>query len=267
MNPPFDEIHHMVKKLKDDSANGIVIVPGWREESWWDKLQDIAVKQMKLPATFGLFLKEGTTAMPAPQWETWAFLVDGGLSDMIYQDVNPTWVSHVAVGMAEFSEDDILTVQEVANMGEEILATIKEMKAKPWVTEESRNLASVVKTSTTAEPPHLAKLIDEYKAQVLLEFEGDVLSGILPKEPPVRGPYGLANIAIKADAHAKRQRCFQMVGERADALKQIIEEYVAIGWLEPSFSEWGAPAFVVPKKVKGEWRLTEWRLTTEVSTQ
>ena len=46
-----------------------------------------------------------------------------------------------------------------------------------------------------------------------------------------------------------------MVGERADALKVIIEEYVQRGWLEPSFSEWGAPAFVVPKKIAGEWRL------------
>ena len=46
-----------------------------------------------------------------------------------------------------------------------------------------------------------------------------------------------------------------MVGEKAEALKNILEEYKQRGWIEPSFSEWGAPAFVVPKKVKGEWRL------------
>jgi hypothetical protein len=46
-----------------------------------------------------------------------------------------------------------------------------------------------------------------------------------------------------------------MMGEREAALKTIIEEYVDRGWLEPSFSEWGSPCFVVPKKSVGDWRL------------
>ena len=28
-----------------------------------------------------------------------------------------------------------------------------------------------------------------------------------------------------------------------------------MGWLEPSFSDWGSPCFVVPKKVAHDWRL------------
>ena len=57
-----------------------------------------------------------------------------------------------------------------------------------------------------------------------------------------------------------------MVGEKADALKEILEEYKQRGWIEPSFSEWGAPAFVVPKKVKGQWRLVvDYRALNQVT--
>jgi hypothetical protein len=44
-------------------------------------------------------------------------------------------------------------------------------------------------------------------------------------------------------------------GERGEALKKIIEDFVQIGWLEPSYSDWGSAAFVVPKKEEGQWRL------------
>ena len=57
-----------------------------------------------------------------------------------------------------------------------------------------------------------------------------------------------------------------MVGEREAALKEIIEEYVERGWLEPSFSEWGSPCFVVPKKTPGDWRLVvDYRALNEVT--
>ena len=32
-------------------------------------------------------------------------------------------------------------------------------------------------------------------------------------------------------------------------------EFIERGWIEPSDSEWASPAFIVAKKVKGEWRL------------
>ena len=32
-------------------------------------------------------------------------------------------------------------------------------------------------------------------------------------------------------------------------------EFIERGWIEPSDSEWASPAFIVPKKEKGEWRL------------
>jgi len=36
---------------------------------------------------------------------------------------------------------------------------------------------------------------------------------------------------------------------------KILKEFEELGWIEPSYSEWGSPAFVVPKKQPGEWRM------------
>ena len=51
---------------------------------------------------------------------------------------------------------------------------------------EEANVASVVKSAAAVEPPHLAAIIAEETHKLLAEFGGDVLSGKLPKEPPVR---------------------------------------------------------------------------------
>ena len=94
-----------------------------------------------------------------------------------------------------------------------------------------------------------------------------VLSGKVPLDSPVQGSYGLAKINLKAGAQPWRQLCFQLVGERADKLKQMMKGYVERGWVEPSYSEWGAPAFVVPKKEKGDWRLVVDYRTLNVVTE
>ena len=51
--------------------------------------------------------------------------------------------------------------------------------------------------------------------------------------------YGMAPINVKPGSVPKRQRCFQMVGERADAVKQIIAEYVM--WTEVGWNAAGVP--------------------------
>ena len=38
-------------------------------------------------------------------------------------------------------------------------------------------------------------------------------------------------------------------------MKKFLAEFIQRGWIEPSDSEWASPAFIVPKKEKGEWRL------------
>ena len=38
-------------------------------------------------------------------------------------------------------------------------------------------------------------------------------------------------------------------------MKKSLREFIERGWMEPSDSEWASPAFIVPKKEKGEWGL------------
>ena len=38
-------------------------------------------------------------------------------------------------------------------------------------------------------------------------------------------------------------------------MKNLLAEFIERGWIEPSDSEWASPAFIVPKKEEGEWRL------------
>ena len=48
----------------------------------------------------------------------------------------------------------------------------------------------------------------------------------------------------------------RLVGERAAAEQEIVEDFLARGWIEPCpASEWASNGFVMPKKEKGKWRL------------
>ena len=38
-------------------------------------------------------------------------------------------------------------------------------------------------------------------------------------------------------------------------MKNLLMEFIERGCIETSDSEWARPAFIVPKKEKGEWRL------------
>ena len=73
--------------------------------------------------------------------------------------------------------------------------------------------------------------------------------------PRVREPYGEAKIRLKLDPRVYRHREFALRGERKEAMKKILREFIERGWLEPCHSEWASPCFVPPKKVAGEWRL------------
>ena len=38
-------------------------------------------------------------------------------------------------------------------------------------------------------------------------------------------------------------------------MKALLKEFIELGWIETSNSEWASPALIMPKKQKGEWRL------------
>ena len=67
---------------------------------------------------------------------------------------------------------------------------------------------------------------------------------------------GFAKLDLYLNAKPKSVKPIQSVGERAVAEQEIVEDFLARGWIEPCpASEWASNRFVVPKKEKGKWRL------------
>ena len=87
----------------------------------------------------------------------------------------------------------------------------------------------------------------------LFEVHPRPFTGVANKNPPDRGKYGTAKIKLKPHPKFYCHREYQLQGEQAEAMKKLMMEFIERGWIEDSES--ASPAFIVPKKDKGEWRL------------
>ena len=97
--------------------------------------------------------------------------------------------------------------------------------------------------------------VEEFRRKVMEEYQGTVLTSILSKDPPKRGPYGHAKSTLKDGAIPMRQKPFMLHGEKAEAHKKVVQEWLDNGYLElAEDSEWLSMTFPVPKKNPGEWR-------------
>ena len=101
------------------------------------------------------------------------------------------------------------------------------------------------------------------RKRILADYERDVFSGevrLCPgqEHPKVRGTerFGFAKLHLYPNAKPKSVKPIRLVGERAVAEQEIVQDFVAPGWIElcPA-SKWASNGFVVPKKEKGKWRL------------
>ena len=115
-----------------------------------------------------------------------------------------------------------------------------------------RSVVSIPKQAAeeAQENPKVAELKER-----LINAYPRLFSCVANKNPPDRGRFGTARIKLKPNPKKYRHREYQLQGHRAEAMKKLFAEFFERGWIEPSDSEWASPAFIVPKKEKGEWRL------------
>ena len=115
-----------------------------------------------------------------------------------------------------------------------------------------RSVVSIPKQAAeeAQENPRVAELKER-----LIKAYPRLFSGVANKNPPDRGRFGTAKIKLKPNPKIYRHREYQLQDDRAEAMKKLLAEFIERGWIEPSDSEWASPAFIVPKKEKGEWRL------------
>ena len=115
-----------------------------------------------------------------------------------------------------------------------------------------RSLVSIPKQA--AEEAQENPKVAELKKRLINAYRR-LFSGVANKNPPDSGRFGTAKIKLKPNPKVYRHQEYQLQGDRAEAMKKLLAEFIERGLIEPSDSEWGSPAFIMPKKEKGEWRL------------
>ena len=115
-----------------------------------------------------------------------------------------------------------------------------------------RSVVSIPKQAAeeAQENPKVAELKER-----LINAYPRLFSRVANRNPPDRGRFGTARIKLKPNPKIYRHREYQLQGDRAEAMRRLLAEFIERGSIEPSDSEWASPAFIVPKKEKGEWRL------------
>ena len=146
----------------------------------------------------------------------------------------------LSVGSAPHDDEDGISDEEKSESDQEEAYTAV------------RSVVSIPKQAAeeAQENPKVAELKER-----LINAYPRLFSGVANKNPPDRGRFGTAKIKLKPNPKIYRHREYQLQGDRAEAMKKLLAEFIERGWIEPSDSEWASPAFIVPKIEKGEWML------------
>ena len=146
----------------------------------------------------------------------------------------------LSLGSAPQDDEDGISDEETSDSNlEEAYTTVRSVVSIPKQAAEEAQ-----------ENPKVAEL----KERVINAYPR-LFSGVANKNPPDRGRFGTARIKLKPNPKIYRHWEYQLQGDRAEAMKKLLAEFIERGWIEPSDSEWASPAFIAPKKEKGEWRL------------
>ena len=126
----------------------------------------------------------------------------------------------------------------------------------------------------TTQEPIVSPEVDLMRKHILADYERDVLTGEVrlclgQEHPKDRGTerLGFAKLDLYPNAKPKSVKPRRLVGERAAAEQEIVEDFLAPGSIEPCpASDWASNNFVVPKKEKEKWLLVvEYRHLNEAT--
>ena len=137
----------------------------------------------------------------------------------------------------------------------------KNMRPRPTI-RKLVDIMSVIKCGNQVDGDKISARRDA----VFEDYQDDVLSGKLWKNPPIRSENGEAKIDIIEGSKVHKQRPFYLHGTKADALRKIIERNLyEFGWLEGCMSsEWCSAPFTVPKPPPADQSsIDAWRLVVD----
>ena len=112
-----------------------------------------------------------------------------------------------------------------------------------------QRVCSIIEARESNEPED--PRVEGLREKIFAEYEGVVFASKVIPDPPERGQYGYAYIALKEGAVPIRQKPFMMHGERHEAYKKVVEDWIENKYIErptKGRGEWLSQGFVVPKK-------------------
>jgi len=183
--------------------------------------------------------------------------------------------SHNAENEEVISEEEMLLIQLEVDMDERVQhlkafqlrglpeiafenpmsRNVLEEVAKVWTMEEDVDELTYVKGVVVAQDPVDDSKVQETREKLFEDYSNSVFKESLGTQPPSRGPLGEAKIEIMPGRSAVKQRPFGLAGDRRQGLIDVINKLKEEDKIEEGYSPWSNPAFVVPKKTPGDWRL------------
>ena len=122
---------------------------------------------------------------------------------------------------------------------------------------KENGVVSAIKTGPETREKLESPMAQQLRQALLEEFGSTSLAGKYLPHPPIRGPFGEAEIELKAGAVPVSRPPFRMTGERRDALIDLVNQAKECGKLEEGKGPWNTPAFPVPKKTPHTFRLVQ----------
>ena len=74
--------------------------------------------------------------------------------------------------------------------------------------------------------------VEELRNQILEDYKETAFRKELWPDPPLRGTYGMATIPLKEGAVPFTAKAFCMHGERAEAYKKVVQDWLDRGFIE-----------------------------------
>ena len=75
LNPPYSKLEETIQKVIKEKVRAVMVLPDWRSESWWKKIQEYVVKKYFYPKGTKMF-ELGGREVEGVRWGVWAYLVD-----------------------------------------------------------------------------------------------------------------------------------------------------------------------------------------------
>ena len=241
--PSHSKIDHIVNYMRMGMHDRVAAKKGRdmvTSPHWWDDKMLVTGKYEKdefVASVMGHIADQydGPVGSDPP---TWDFPRIGASSDKNQADAANN--RRLSVGRAPHDNEDGISDEEKSDSDpEEAYTAVRSVGSIPKQAAEEAE-----------ENPKVAELKER-----LINAYPRLCSGVANKNPPDRGRFGTAKIKRKPNPKIYRHREYQLQGDRAEAMKKLLAEFFERGWIEPSDSEWASPAFILPKKEKGEWRL------------